>query len=92
MSYPVWQDNPNGTVSLIFPRWLLENLAEDLNHWQEISQDQYHLPQNWKRSAKWREERRQSIVYGNCLATIEVYLGRKEIRALMKQVKEKEER
>jgi len=39
--------------------------------------------QNWKRSPIARENRRESIVYGNCLEPIMTLFGRKEIRKRM---------
>lgn len=53
--------------------WLESVLAE----WQGIADDYYkHIPEfeNWKRSPILRENRRESVVYGNCRSTIHTLL------------------
>ena len=88
-NYPKWTHHEDGSVTIHLPKnWAL-NLADDMNDWESISNwlDREDC-KNWKRSPLARENRRESIVYGNCAASITCILGRREMRALMKRAQE----
>lgn len=88
--YPAWEWYEDGSVTIHLPKNYVLNLGDDLNRWHRISEDQYHLPVGWKRSSTCRENRRQAVVYGNCLQTIVALLGRHEVHKLMLLAKETE--
>lgn len=80
------------TPKIIIQGDALLNLIDELLEWERVSREWYdHItePQweHWKRSPARREDRRESVVYRNCLTTITCALGRKEMVALMARVR-----
>lgn len=57
----------------------MRRLAEDLTEWEEISDNRGKYPVFTK------EDRRESIVYGNCVSTIEATLGRSRVLKWMRK-------
>lgn len=82
-----WTINPDGSVTITLPSTLAANLADELREWSEM-RGWVDRPdcQNWKRSPIARENRRESIVYGNNLESIKCLLGRKQVLAFMARV------
>lgn len=62
--------------------WLGDTLREwdSWGHWTKREDCQ-----NWKRSPIARENRRESIVFQNCLSQMTAGLGRREMLRLMKE-------
>lgn len=84
-----WRVNEDGSITITLPSTIAANLAEDLLHWHRIAEEwPCRFPKGWKRSSTMRENRRESVVYGNALETVSVMLGRREVRALMERVAE----
>ena len=71
---------------------VLLNFIDELIEWEDVAK-QRDCPDthNWKRSAIARENRRESIVYGNCLEQVKAHLGRRQVNALMEQVRKEKE-
>lgn len=61
----------------------LENFIENLLEWEAVAAERNDFP-NWRRSPGERENRRESIVYGNCLEVVKAYLGRRRVNELMR--------
>lgn len=57
----------------------MRHLAEDLTEWEAISANRQKYPVGNK------EDRRESIVYGNCLSTVEAVLGRRRVLKWMRK-------
>ena len=57
----------------------MRNLAEDLIRWEEIAYNRQKYPIGNE------DDRRESIVYGNCLSTIQAILGRRRVLKWMKR-------
>ena len=55
------------------------HLAEDLTEWEEIARNRQKYPIGND------DDRRESIVYGNCLSTIQGVLGRRRVLKWMKR-------
>lgn len=85
---PIWIDNGDGSVTIRLSSVAALCLGDDLNRWARIDKAQYDLPEGWKKSSTQRENRRESVVYGNCLETVKGWLGRREVNALMRRAKE----
>jgi hypothetical protein len=80
---PLWRWNKK-TVTITFDLNEMASLGAMLNEWAMWKpwMDREDC-ENWKRSPIARENRRESITYGNCLSSIETYLGREGIRKAM---------
>ena len=81
---PRWRWNKR-TVTVTFDLdEAVHGIGDTLNEWKHwrgwVDREDC---QNWKRSPIARENRRESIVYGNCLGIIQVVLGRDGVRQLM---------
>ena len=51
----------------------MRRLAEDLTEWDEIADNRTKYPMTNL------EDRRESVVYGNCVRTIEATMGRRRV-------------
>lgn len=67
---------------------ILENLIDTLLEWEEIAKERNKF-KNWKRSPIERENRRESVVFGNCLEVVKCHLGRRKVVAMMNEAREK---
>lgn len=86
---PRWKRTKT-TTTITFDNEWLKDFAGDLNEWRSWrGWTQREDCQNWQRSPIARENRRESITYGNCLSTVLVNLGRRELLKLMDEQKEK---
>jgi hypothetical protein len=85
-----WGINEDGSITITLPSALAANLADELKDWEKFGESWVNRPecQNWKRSPIARENRRENIVYRNCLSSIECLLGRREVKALVDRIKE----
>lgn len=77
----------DGSVTIRLDADQAEGLAEVLSEWQSWEGwTRREDCQNWKRSPIARENRRESITFGNCLSQMLAYLGRREWVAMMTRV------
>ncbi len=83
-----WTINPDGSISITLPAGFAYNLADEMREWEEVKGwvDREDC-KNWKSSPIARENRRESIVYGNCLMAMRTILGRQQTKALIERVK-----
>jgi hypothetical protein len=85
-----WTLNDDGSITITLPPNIAANFGVELAEWDILAGQQNAMPEGWKRSPKLRENRRESVVYGNCLSMIRSYLGRRETLALMQRAKQME--
>lgn len=78
MRYLLWWLSDWLPVGFITYRQM-RHLAEDLTEWHEIAKNRNKYP------IGNAEDKRESIVYSNCLSTIEAILGRRRIWKWMKK-------
>lgn len=72
----------DGSVTL--SSHMMANLIDNLREWETVAGwTRRDDCKNWKRSPIARENRRESIVYGNCLSTIRATFGNREIAKRM---------
>lgn len=79
-----WRFNRDGSATIRLSAGALLNLGDALNEWDQWTgwTDREDC-ENWKRSLPARENRRESITYGNCLSTLKALLGRSRICRVM---------
>ncbi|SRR6266498_1460985 len=76
----------NGSVTIDLSPDEAACLGDTLREWKSISGwTRREDCQNWKRSPIAQENRRESIVYQNCLSEMMASLGRRQMLQLMKR-------
>ena len=55
-------------------------LGDELNEWAKFA--------SWRDTAATKEDRRESVVYGNCLSSMRALLGRRQVNEWMKRAAE----
>ena len=83
-----WQFKRDGSATIQLSPAAVLILGDVLNEWSSWAGWTSRADcQNWIRSAKARENRRESITFFNCLGEIKCALGRRDMRRVMAAAK-----
>jgi hypothetical protein len=84
-----WNIDDKGNFVLTIDPIIMANFIENLIKWDSYSDWMNREDcKNHKRSPVARENRRESIVLGNCHETVRCYLGRRFVSAISARIKE----